>query len=177
MRFPVGPQRHVFPKTVDHDAHIFIMETQLDHLFVPSEHPEGLSGIARQIKTAEFFPAFSFYAEQPDMQHLVHAEMFQDAGIHIITDQIIILIVPGQRPGAHLIVFSPFFQPDLLGNGPFEIPELNLPVFCNCCVQLIYIIVDALVHRLDTVSYYDLSLKVSCLVSVCQSFDFLYECI
>ena len=105
------------------------------------------------------------------MQHLVHPVMLDQLRLCIISDHIIILIIPGQSPRADMIPRSSVTQFHLFLHIPLEILELDLLIFRNRIVDCIDSIIDAFIHRLNSSGYIHLSLQPLRIVFADQLFQ------
>ena len=105
---------------------------------------------------------------QADLEHFVHAVVPDGMGVRIVADQVVILIVPGQRPGADMVAFAIPLQAGFFFYRPLEVLEGNLHVGGNRRVDFVYIIIDALVHGLDAAGDGDLALQLPGLIAAGQ---------
>ena len=93
----------------------------------------------------------------------------------VVAYQIVVLVVPHQRPGADLIPGAVLAQLHFLIYVPPEIFEPDLAVRPDGLVQLVYIIVDAFVHGLDAPGNNDLPLEFPGLILAHHAFQFFYQ--
>ena len=75
----------------------------------------------------------------------------------IIRDEIIVFIIPGQRPGADEILraaMAVLLLKRRAGaeiNRPLKVPECNTYSLRDSGMQLVDVVINAFIHRLDTV--------------------------
>ena len=144
-----GRYEEVFAEPVDQDAdHIISHLKSYLHLFT-AEHAEKAAGVAWQVKAAELLQSFTRLARHDDLFHLIHAEVLDLIVAGIVGDKIIILIVPDQPPGTHLIKTTIPAEFHLFADIPPIIAEADAGAPADRLVQLVDVVVDALVHSLD----------------------------
>ena len=68
--------------------------------------------------------------------------MFHFPGIRVIGNKIIVLVIPGKKPGADLIESAVFAKLHFFSDIPVEVVETDLPVFCNGRVDDIHAVID-----------------------------------
>ena len=103
-----------------------------------------------------------------DVQDLVHAKILDGIRLPVVGEQIIILILPRQCPGADVIYLSAVAQDLLLFHVPGKVLEGDGAVFLHGPVQMIYRVIDALVHGLHAARHKYLARQLSCLVGAGQ---------
>ena len=168
---------HIFPKPVNDHARKAVIYQHLYRRFLSPEHSETLLGIIRHIQLLEVFSSLAGFIRHPDMQHLIHPVMLDQLRLCIISDHIIILIIPGQSTRADMIPCSSVTQFHLFLHIPLEILELDLLIFRNRIVDCIDSIIDAFIHRLNSSGYIHLSLQPLCIVFADQLFQLFYQCV
>src|SRR5699024_5792530 len=109
-----------------HNSHVLIRESDPHLFFRPAEHRKCTFCILSQIKATKFFSSFPRLILQLDMEHFVYAEVLHLSCVHIISDEIIVFVVPGQSPWAHMIWAAVLFEPDLFRYGPLKIFKQDL---------------------------------------------------
>ena len=156
---PVSNHDHVFAEAVEHRADQMIGKAQAHRLLFPTEHAEHFLGIRRQIQLRKVLRALARRLQRGDVRHLVHAVVLAQLGLGIPRQQVVILIVPHQCQRAYDIVRARLAVTPLLGNGVFKVVKTDLPVPGNRVGDLVYIIINALIHALDAAVNIDLPLQ------------------
>ena len=112
-----------------------------------------------------------------DFSHFVDTVVLDDVRLAVEPDHIIVFVVPGQRPRADAVAFSIaaellFERPALLRkvDRPLEVAEADFYASRDCRMDLVDVVVDAFVHRLDTVGDKHLPLEQPRLVHAREAF-------
>ena len=180
MFLPVGPEKDLPPEAVGHHADEAVVKPQPHGLQLSVKHTEQAAGIGRGVKV----PAVPRPGQAGDGQvlHLVHPVVAHLAALAVIGHQIIVFIVPDQRPGTDLIpaavppqtLFHPFPAP---AQGPLKIMEADLFSGVDGLVQGVHGVIDALVHGFDAAGDIDLPLELPGLVAGGKALHLLDELI
>ena len=96
---PIFSYRHDYrlcPKPVQNHSDNIIAAFQRHFLVMPAIHREGLLREFRKIKILEFLLPDSFLIRHTSLLHLIHPVMFHTVRVRVISNQIIIRIIPGQ---------------------------------------------------------------------------------
>lgn len=152
-------QHGILSEAIQHHAHQRIGKLQLYNLLLAAEHGKELLGLDSHILAAKQLRALPPLTSQRNFCHFICAEMLQDASLTIVADEVIILIVPGQRSGADLIGLPAAPVAALFGKGIRKIAEGDLAVLGDGAVNGIHTVIDALVHAFDASGQIDLPLK------------------
>ena len=107
------------------------------------------------------------------MKHLVYPEMLDLCFPTVISYQVVILVIPGQRPGADLIISTVPAKKHLFIHIPVKILETDLCILTDRSVDAVYIIINTFVHSLDPFRHIDLTVQLGSLILACQSFDLM----
>ena len=156
-------QRHFLTETVDDDADQFLGEAQAEGGLCTAEHAENFLGVERHVKGLEVILAFSGTLGNGHALHLVHTVMLDHAGLAVVADEVVIFILPGQRPGADDVAVAavPVFFANLAVfiDDPAKIAEADLASAGNGGVETVNIVIDMFVDGFDAVGHIDLPLQ------------------
>ena len=147
-------------KAVDNDADQFIPAAEYHIRVRPSEHAEGLFGKCRQVKILKGLLPDPRLISQFDLHHLIHPVVFDDACRFIESNQVVVLIVPCESPGADQVHHAALFLHQFPACVPFTVFELDLPVPVHRLVQRVHVVIDALVAGLHAVSDKDRAVEL-----------------
>ena len=161
-------ERDLPSEAVDDDAGQAVPAPK-DHIRVgTAKHAERLFRKSCQVKIFKAVPADPLLIRKADLQHLVHPVVLDDPGRLVESDQVVILVVPGQGPGTDLVFRAALFLHKLFGGGPLPVLEADLPVPVHSLVQRIHVVVDLLVAGLHAVPYEDGAIELPGLLLVGQ---------
>ena len=97
--------------------------------------------------------------------------MLDDPGLRIVRHQVIILIVPQQRPRAHFVPRAVLAQDHLFVDVPLEVLKPDRPVEVDGVVDLVHVVVDGFVHGLDAAGDEDLTLELLGLLAADETLE------
>ena len=137
------------------------------------EHAEQRVAVMRSVEFPERLKALSRLIEDADVHHLVDAVMSHVAVLRVVHHEVVLLVVPHQSPWAALVPHAVVPRLHLLLQVPVEVLELYLPVLVDRLVQLVDVVINTLVHRLDAPGHDDLAVELLRLVDADQRFKFL----
>ncbi len=158
----------------EHAAHA-VVHVELDFFLLAAVHAKGRLGIRRHVKILELLGAVALLVDGVGLEHLVHTVMFNRLAEIVKGNQIVILVVPGKRPGAYREPFS--LVQDVLRfiRLPGEVFEADLPVVLDGVVDLVHAVIYALVHGLDPAVDKDLPLDLTGLILAHKALDLFDE--
>ncbi len=107
-----------------------------------------------------------------NMQHFIHAKMLDAAALRFKGHQIIIIIIPCQRPRTDHIQIAVTAQLFFLFGVPIKIYKRNLLIGSDGGMNIVYIIINAFVHSFDTVGNIYLTIQLTRFVFTAQRDDF-----
>lgn len=90
--------------------------------------------------------SLALFVRGADPQHLIYTVMAYLLRDRVITDHIIVLIIPDKRPWADVIPCPIMAQYHFFFYIPLKILKFNTGIRINRRVYLIHVIVDTLVH-------------------------------
>ena len=164
----------ILPETVyDHADHL-ISKFYLYISFFSTEHTEVHSRICRKPGFVKPAPALPFLLKDRDALHLVYAEVLYAVFSLIICHKVIVFLRPYECPGTYPVGFLSLGL-QLLFEVPLHVFEHYLAVPAYGAVDIVYNILDALVHVLDTPLHHYLTLELFCLIIACHAGKLLYE--
>ena len=175
MRLPVGDQHGIGAQAVQDRARQAVLKAQLHPGLPAGEHAEDLPGVGAHVLRLEGLPALARLPGEGDVRHLVHPVMLQDAAPGVVGQQVVVLALPDQGEGAHLVELP---LPAVLAlplGGVLEVMEADLPVGGDGPVQLVHVVVDGLVHGLHPACDIDLSAEAPGLVAAGQALQLADE--
>ena len=162
---------YVLAESVDEDSDHMVLRLQRDTGLLAAEHPEQLVGVTRDIERFELLLPLPLLIQYLNIQHLVHTVVDHDIVFCIIGDEIILLVVPHQSPRAQRVPPAVIAELHLLFEVPLEVLKADLLVGTNGLVDLVDIVVDALVHRLDAARHDDLSVELAGVIPADQRLE------
>ena len=153
-------------EAVDHHTDQAVVKAELDVDCVAAVHAEHLLGIHGKVKFIDRLSAVGAFLLHRDRFHLIHTKMLELIELFIISDQVVVFIVPCQRLGrqevAHTVVTAHLH--DLLRAGagyrPLRIIKADLALFIDSAVDRVDIAIDLLIRVLDAVGDDDLSVQL-----------------
>ena len=150
---------NLFAKTVDEDANQIIFKFNGDIFHIPIIHSKMILRVLRHIDAAIGISAQPAGPQDADIPHLVHAVVLEFFIKGIITEKIIVFVVPYQTPRAHGVgrAIPAFFQ--FLVDVPFTVMELDLVIFIDGLENRINGQVSSFVARLDAAENVNLTLQ------------------
>ena len=105
-----------------------ILKTKMDFDLLAGEHAKCLTGIDGHVERLVCLQTISFFVQDGDLFHLVDAVVFDDSGLRIKGDHVVILIVPCHCKGTDNIISSVMAVHALLCDIILEIQEPDLPI-------------------------------------------------
>ena len=128
-------------KTIDHDTCQFISAFQCDFRIYTAIHTKRFLGKCSQIKIFEGLFPFTISLNNLSITHFIDTIMFDDSSCCIISNQIVVFIIPCQCPRTDNIESAILFKFQLLLNCPLRIMEFDLFILINSRVNIIYVII------------------------------------
>ena len=169
-----GNQGNILAEAVNDDSGLVVAAFQRHAGFLPSEHAEDGLGVLCHIKAFEGFLSLAPCLDNTQILHLIHTIMLDFVRSCVITNEVVVFVVPHQAPGADLIQRAIMPQNRIALEIPLEIVEGDLFAVRDGRVDGIHVVVDQLVRSLDSSGYNDLPLQLPCLIyadEVFQLFD------
>ena len=169
MLVAIGDEGGVGAELVEDDARHPLVTTQGDRLLLTAEHTEGLAAVGRHILCRKGIGTLTGQVGDADAQHPIHAIMTEGFGGAVVSNEIIILIVPHQRPRAEGIQRAVVAEMLLLIHPPVEILEGDLLACRHSGLQTVHVVEDTLVHGLNATAHQHLPLQLTCQVAAGQA--------
>ena len=101
--------------------------------------------------------------------------MLQNSSLGIVGNQVIIFIIPCQKPWTYLVKSAVLAQLHLFMHIPVKILETNLHIAGYCSINHIYTVVNGFIDRFVAVNDYDLTLQFSGIVIADKLIAFLRD--
>ena len=162
-------------KAIDHDTCQFISAFQCDFRIYTAIHTKRFLGKCSQIKIFEGLFPFTISLNNLSITHFIDTIMFDDSGCCIISNQIVVFIIPCQCPRTGNIESTILFKFQLLLNCPFRIMKFDLFIFVNSRVNIIYVIIYRFILCLRPVYNEDISGKHFGICLTAKLLQFLYQ--
>ena len=147
MLLPVGNQQNVLPEAVNDHVDETAVEPELYIGGFPGVHLKQPVGVLYQRLAGQLRAGDSYFLQQPDIAHAVNP-VGGDAVAGGQGQQVAVFVVLTQAVGAGLIVPVPIDP--LALQIEVKVAEGNLPVLGNGVLNGVYIVIDGLVHALDS---------------------------
>ena len=119
-----------------------VLRLQCDCGQLSSKHAKYALGILRHIERLEGLLALSRFLCDLYPQHLVHTVVLDHICIGVVGDEVIVLVIPGECPGADLVPCAVASKLYRLIHIPLAVLEANLNACVNRFVQLIDVVID-----------------------------------
>ena len=124
----VGHQHHIMPESIKDSTHQTIFKAQFDRNLLTGEHAKDFPCVNSHIQRIKGVLSISLLNCGGDLCHLIHAVMLDNPSLAVVGDQIVILVIPGQRIWAYNIELAILSEMPGLLNSVFKVLELDLPV-------------------------------------------------
>ena len=127
--FRILPVYHnISAKPIQHHPDQAVMCFQTYGYFSAAKHPEGPGCQLPYIIIFKKFSAASHFLLYTDLLELIYLILLNPSTLLVVSDQIILLILPYKSPGTDRISFPLILRTQLLLHSPFTILKRNLPV-------------------------------------------------
>ena len=138
-------------KAIDHNSGQLVLTFQSHFRIHTAIHSEGFLCKCSQIKVLERFLTLAIILQDLRILHLINTIMLDDSSRCIVSNQIIVLVIPGQCPWADNIKSTILLQFQFFSDRPLCIMEFNLLVLIDCCMNVVYVVIYSLILCLRTV--------------------------
>ncbi|MPM86622.1 hypothetical protein SDC9_133712 [bioreactor metagenome] len=101
--------------------------------------------------------------------------MLDHGRFRIVSDEIIVFIIPCQRERAHAVILPIVAVAAFFLERIFKIAKPNLFPARNTAVKFIYIIVYTLIHVFNAVGHIHLPPHKPCIINAAQTLELAYE--
>ena len=158
----------ILSETVDQNADHVISRFQRNSHILPAKHAKKTAAVSGEIKFSKFLFSFPLVSRKGNLQHFIHAVMLDLVVFGVVSDKIIVLIIPQKRPRTDTVPGAVFAQFRLFFDIPLIILEADAAFGADGFVEFVHVVVDALVHRFDAAGDDDLALQILGLVAADQ---------
>ena len=170
----VGAQRgedQILAEAVDEGACHVVFALEHDAHGLAAVHAEDGAGIARGGAAAPDVLAEAGIRQALEIEHLVDAEVLDDAVARIEGREIVVFIIPEQRPGADLIPRAVAPERHFALARPAEIVKAHLHIVADRLVEAVDIIINALVRGFDAAGQQHLTVEIPRIVAADEALE------